>query len=64
MEGVNTRRRMFLSLSKLGCSLQELYSRKNIPRLIFKASWNNRDDGDKTRSNLISCFLKRAVEFS
>ena len=38
------RRRIFLSLSKLGCGLQEFNSRKFHLHLIFKASWNNRDD--------------------
>ena len=41
MEDVNTRRRIFLSLSELGCGLQQLNSRKFNLRLTFKASWNN-----------------------
>ena len=49
MEDVNTRRRIFLSLSKLGCGLQKFNSRKFHLHLTFKASWNNRDDAEKTR---------------
>ena len=44
MEDAKTRLGIFLSLSKLGCSLQEFNSRKFHLLLIFKASWNNRDD--------------------
>ena len=44
LKDVNTRRQIFLSLSKLGCSLQEFNSRKFHLHLTFKASWNNRDD--------------------
>ena len=40
MEDVNTRRRIFLSLSKLVCGLQEFNSRIIHPRLTFKASRN------------------------
>ena len=49
MEDVNTRRRIFLSLSKLGCGLQEFNSRKFHLHLTFKASSNNRDDIEKPR---------------
>ena len=41
MEDVNTRRRIFLSLSKLGCGLLEFISSKFHLHLAFKASWNN-----------------------
>ena len=44
MEDVNTRRRIILSLSKLGCDLQEFNPRKFHLHLAFKASWNNRED--------------------
>ena len=42
MEDVNTRRRSFLSLYKLGCGLQKLNSRIFDLHLTFKVSWNNR----------------------
>ena len=44
MEDVNTRRGIFLSLSKLGCGLQEFNSRKFHLLLIFKASWNKKHE--------------------
>ena len=43
MKDVNTRRRIFLSLSKLGCGLQKINSRIFELHLTFKVSWNNRD---------------------
>ena len=36
--------RISLSLSKLGCGLQEFNSSKFYLHLTFKARWNNRDD--------------------
>ena len=44
MKDVNTRRRISLSLSKLGCGFQEFNYRIFHLHLTFKASWNNRDD--------------------
>ena len=55
-QDVNTRRRIFLSLSKLGCGLQEFNSRKFHLNLTFKASWNNGDDVRKKRE--LSLLLK------
>ena len=49
MEDVNKGRRIFLSLSKLGCDLQGSNSRKFYLHLTFKESWNYRDDIEKTR---------------
>ena len=41
VEGINMRQQIFLSLSKLGCSLQEFNSGKFHLHLTFKGSWNN-----------------------
>ena len=51
MEDVNTQRRIFLSLSIHGCSLQEFNSRKFHPHLTFKTSWNNR--GERNRRTIL-----------
>ena len=44
IEDVNTRQRIFHSLSKLGCGLQEFNSKKFYLHLTFKENWNNRED--------------------
>ena len=46
MEDVDTRRGIVLSLSKLGCGLEEFNFRKFHLHLIFftDASWNDRVD--------------------
>ena len=45
MEDVDTRRGIVLSLSKLGCGLEEFNFRKISPTFdIFYASWNDRVD--------------------
>ena len=43
MEYVNKRRQIFLSLSKLGCGLQEINSREIRLHLTFSANWNKLD---------------------
>ena len=53
MEDVNTRRRIFLTLSKLGCGLQEFNSRKFHLHLTFKANWNNQEDVPKKREFIL-----------
>ena len=62
MEDVNTRRRNFLSLSKVGCGLHELNSRKFHLHLTFEASWNNRDDVSKTRIRCYSDVFNRELK--
>ena len=52
-EDVNERQRIFLSLSKLECGLQEINSREIRLHLSFSADWNKRDNVWKTRTPLI-----------
>ena len=54
VEDVNTRRRIFLSLSKFGCGLQDYNSRKFHLHLTFRESWNNRDEVWKMKINFNS----------
>ena len=48
MEGVNKRRRISFSLSKVGCAPQEINSREIQKHLPFSANWNKRDSVWKT----------------
>ena len=57
MEGVNTRRRIFLSLSKLGCGLQELKSSKFHLHLTFRRVGKIVTTFEKLRIHFIVTFM-------
>ena len=51
--GVNKRRRIFLSLSKLECGLQEINSGKIRLHLTFSANWNKLDRVSKKENSFL-----------
>ena len=57
MEDVNSRQRISLSLSKLGCGPQEINSREIRLHLTFSANWNKPDKFEKTRIHFKSDVL-------
>ena len=59
MEDVNKRKRIFLSLSKLECSLQEIYSTEIRLHLTFSVNWNKLSvmQFEKTRIHFKSDFF-------